>query len=175
LSASSFQSISCFSYGPPHFSSGFNCKSIHLIFQFQARRSGQLTSSPRLSRSLVTGLLAHGVGLALVLSHAGVDLLDNIGSDGRGKDGRDRMGSSRRSTIFADDSDGRSGGHREVAGLCETCGLVRNRKLHKARLSWQKPKSVFWGWYAYLDSGVDGLAELGDELARRKLQKRSQN
>jgi len=104
----------------------------------------------------MTGLLAHGVGLALVLGHAGVNLLDNIGSDGGGKDGRDRMASSRRRAIFADDCDGRSGGHREVVGLCETCGLVRNLKLHKARSSWWKPNSMFWGWYAYLDSGVDG-------------------
>jgi hypothetical protein len=31
------------------------------------------TSSPRLSGSLFTGLLAHSVGLSLVLGHAGVD------------------------------------------------------------------------------------------------------
>ena len=32
------------------------------------------TSSPRLSRGLVAGLLAHGVWLALVLGHTGVHL-----------------------------------------------------------------------------------------------------
>lgn len=69
---------------------------------------GRLTGSPRLGRGLVAGLLAHGIRLALVLRHAGMDLLDNVGSNGRGEDGGDGMGSSRRRTIFADDGDGRS-------------------------------------------------------------------
>lgn len=67
----------------------------------------------------MTGLFAHGIRLALVLGHAGMDLLDNVGSDGRGEDGGDRMGSSRRSAIFADDGDSWSRGHLEVAGLCQ--------------------------------------------------------
>lgn len=72
-----------------------------------------LTSSPGLSRGLVTGLLAHGVRLALVLGHALVNLLDDVRSDRAGEDGGDGVGSPRGSTIFADDGDGRSRSHCE--------------------------------------------------------------
>ena len=45
-----------------------------------------LTSTPGLSRGLVTSLLAHCIWLTLVLGHSGVDSLDDIGSDGRKED-----------------------------------------------------------------------------------------
>ncbi len=61
----------------------------------------------------MTCLLAHGIGLSLVLGHSGVDLLNDIRSNRGGEDGRHGVGSSRGSTIFADDGDGRSRGHRE--------------------------------------------------------------
>ena len=41
------------------------------------------TSTPGLSRGLVTSLLGDGVGLATVLVHASVDRVDNVGADGR--------------------------------------------------------------------------------------------
>ena len=61
----------------------------------------------------MTGLLAHGVGLALVLGHAGVHLLNDIGTDRAGEDGGNGVGGSGGSTIFADDGDGRSRSHCE--------------------------------------------------------------
>ena len=75
-----------------------------------------LTSSPRLSRGLVSGLLAHGVRLTLVLGHSSVNLLDDIRSDRTGEDSGNGMGSSSGSTIFADDGNGRSGSHCEGLG-----------------------------------------------------------
>jgi len=71
------------------------------------------TSSPRLGRGLVTSLLANSIRLALVLGHASVNLLHDIRSDRAGEDSGDGVGSSRGSTIFADDRDGRSGSHCE--------------------------------------------------------------
>lgn len=41
------------------------------------------TGTPGLSRGLVTSLLGNSVGLALVLVHASVNRLDNVGPDGR--------------------------------------------------------------------------------------------
>lgn len=61
----------------------------------------------------MTGLLAHGVWLALVLGDTSVNLLDDIRSDRAGEDSRNGVGSSRGSTIFADDRDGRSRSHCE--------------------------------------------------------------
>lgn len=76
-------------------------------------RNVVLTSSPRLGRGLVTGLLAHGVGLALVLGHALVDILDDIGTDGGGEDGGHRVGGLGGLAIGTQNRDGRSGGHCE--------------------------------------------------------------
>jgi hypothetical protein len=45
-----------------------------------------LTSTPRLSRSLVTSLLAHGIWLTLILGHSSVYCLNDIRSDRRGED-----------------------------------------------------------------------------------------
>ena len=45
-----------------------------------------LTSSPGLSRGLVTSLLAHGIWLTLILGHSSVDGLNDIWADGRGED-----------------------------------------------------------------------------------------
>lgn len=61
----------------------------------------------------MTSLLAHGIGLALVLGHASVNLLDNVRSDRAAEDGGNGVGSSRGSAIFADDGDGRSRSHCE--------------------------------------------------------------
>lgn len=79
------------------------------------------TSSPGLSRSLVASLLAHSIRLALVLGHAGVNSLHDIRSDRAGEDGRDGVGGSRGSTIFADDRDGRSRSHCDDLGGTWTC------------------------------------------------------
>lgn len=59
----------------------------------------------------MTGLLADGVRLALVLGHAGVNRLDDIRADRGREDGRDGVGSSRRSTVLADDGNGRTRRH----------------------------------------------------------------
>lgn len=64
----------------------------------------------------MTSLLAHSIRLALVLGHASVNLLHDIRSDRAGEDGRDGVGSSRGSTIFADDRDGRSRSHCDGLG-----------------------------------------------------------
>lgn len=73
--------------------------------------SSSLTSSPRLGRGLVTGLLADGVRLPLVLGHSGVDVLDDVGTDGGAEDlGKDLSGAGGLA-IGADDGYGRSRGH----------------------------------------------------------------
>lgn len=77
----------------------------------------------------MTGLLAHGVWLPLVLCHAGVDrpglpsairylqfepifdILDNIRTDGGEEDAGQRGGLARALAICADDADGRPGSH----------------------------------------------------------------
>ena len=71
------------------------------------------TSSPRLSRGLVTSLLADGVWLALVLGHTSVHLLDDIRSDGAQENRGDGGGGTTGLAIFADDTDGRTRGHCE--------------------------------------------------------------
>ena len=70
-----------------------------------------LTSSPRLGGSLMTGLLANGIRLPLVLGHSGVNLLDDIRADGAQEYGRVRVRRTGGSAIGADDRDGRSGSH----------------------------------------------------------------
>lgn len=65
----------------------------------------------------MTGLLAHGVGLALVLGHALVNVLDDIGTDGCGEDGGDGVGGLGGLAIGTQDRDGRTGGHCECALL----------------------------------------------------------
>ena len=73
--------------------------------------AGPLTSSPRLGRGLVTGLLADGVRLTLVLGHAGVHLVDDIRADRGTEDlGEGYSGAAGRA-IGADDGDGGSRGH----------------------------------------------------------------
>lgn len=62
----------------------------------------------------MTGLLAHGVRLALVLGHASVHLLNDIGTDRAREDGGNGVGSSGGSTILADDGNGRSRRHGEL-------------------------------------------------------------
>jgi hypothetical protein len=84
-----------------------------------------LTSSPRLGRGLVASLNADGIRLSLVLGHSGVDFLDDIRSNWAQENGGHGVGSSRRSTIFADDGDGRSRSH-----CIEDLNLKRNREIH---------------------------------------------
>ena len=70
-----------------------------------------LTSAPRLGRGLVTGLLADGIRLPLVLGHAGVDVLDDIRADRGAEDlGKDLSGTGGLA-IGADNGNGRAGGH----------------------------------------------------------------
>lgn len=70
-----------------------------------------LTSSPRLGRGLVTGLLADGVRLPLVLGHAGVHLLDDIRADRAQEHAGDGVRGTGGRAIGADDRDSRSGSH----------------------------------------------------------------
>lgn len=79
-----------------------------------------LTSSPGLGRGLVTGLLAHGIGLALVLGDSLVHLLDDIRTDGGGEDGREGVGGLSGLAIGTQDRDGRSGCH-----FCPRIGLLQ--------------------------------------------------
>ena len=59
----------------------------------------------------MTGLLAHGIRLALVLGHAGVDMLNDIETDRARKDSRHGVRTLAGLAIGADDGDGRSGRH----------------------------------------------------------------
>lgn len=89
----------------------------------------------------MTSLLAHSIGLSLVLGDTGVNMLDNIRSDRAGEDSGDGVGSSRRRTIFADDGDGRSRSHCEegwdldlmMATRVSKGGIVWKRKLKLRR------------------------------------------
>ena len=62
----------------------------------------------------MASLLAHSVGLALVLGHAGVDLLDDIETDRAGEDSRQGVRALAGLAIAANDGDGRSGRHFEM-------------------------------------------------------------
>ncbi len=59
----------------------------------------------------MTGLLADGVRLPLVLGHAGVDVLDDIRADGGAEDLGEDLGGTGGLAIGADNGDSRSGGH----------------------------------------------------------------
>lgn len=117
------------------------------------------TGTPGLSTGLVTSLLAHGVWLALVLGHTGVDgpalplvfppsslctyrkvlggggVLDNVRADGGLEDIWERVGVLRRSTVGANDGHGRSGGHCEGA-----VWLVRDRRPRRPEQKFQSQK-----------------------------------
>jgi len=58
----------------------------------------------------MTGLLAHGIWLPLVLGHAGVNLLDDIRTNRSLENARKGSSISAGSAISSVDSDGRSGG-----------------------------------------------------------------
>ena len=94
-----------------------------------------LTSTPRLSRCLMSSFLANSIWLSLVFCHSSVDtpksaisisiaiwvlswetLLDNVGADGRPEDGGKRVSLSTRLTLRRSDGDGRTGRH--VGGDC---------------------------------------------------------
>lgn len=60
----------------------------------------------------MTSLGADGVRLPLVLGHAGVHLLDNIGADRAGEDLGHGVRVAAGATALADDADGRPRGHR---------------------------------------------------------------
>ena len=70
-----------------------------------------LTSSPRLGRGLVTGLLADGVRLPLVLGHSGVNLLDDVRADRAQENRGDGVRGTGGRAIGAEDRDSRSGSH----------------------------------------------------------------
>ena len=72
------------------------------------------TSTPGLGRSLHTGPTAYTVSLTLVLSHVGVDLSDQIGTEGSSEHSRERerLGITLRRVIeLIDRNGGSSGGH----------------------------------------------------------------
>lgn len=101
-----------------------------------------LTSAPRLGRGLVAGLLADSVRLPLVLGHARVDVLDDVGTDGRAEDLRKDFGGAGGLAIGADDGHGRAGGHL-VQMLRHRLSVSRrelrisgSRELH--RLWWRR-------------------------------------
>lgn len=94
----------------------------------------------------MTSLLAHGVRLALVLGHAGVNVLHDIRADRSTEDGRDGVGRARGLTIFADDRDGRSGSHCEGIRRTLTCekkkkGMSALRFDQYFRMTWRGRKS----------------------------------
>jgi hypothetical protein len=99
--------------GTAHVTEGSLTSAVSTATRNPRNTSNSTTGTPRLSRGLVTSLLAHGVGLTLVLGHSGVNLLDNVRSDRAGEDSRNGVGSSGGSTIFAENGDGRSGSHCE--------------------------------------------------------------
>ena len=72
----------------PYFQS--NCADSHSFqssyLPLKVKQMCVLTSTPRLSRSLVTSFLAHGIWLTLVLGHSSVDSLNDIRSDGSSED-----------------------------------------------------------------------------------------
>lgn len=82
------------------------------------KMSKVLTSSPGLGRGLVTGLLAHGIGLALVLGDSLVHLLDDIRTDGSSEDGREGVGGLSGLAIGTQDRDGRTGCHFAKESAC---------------------------------------------------------
>jgi hypothetical protein len=53
------------------------------------------TSTPGLSRGLMTSLLRDGIGLTLVLGHVGVDKVDNVGTNGGLEDGGEGQSGAR--------------------------------------------------------------------------------
>jgi len=69
------------------------------------------TGTPGLSRGLFTSLLAHGVGLALVLGHTDVNLLDNIRADRSREHGGQGVGGPGGLALSRGDRDSRAGGH----------------------------------------------------------------
>ena len=69
----------------------------------------------------MAGLLADRVRLALVLGHAGVNLLDNVGADGAQEHRRDGVGGVAGLAIGAVDGDGRSRGHCVGMGVVDGC------------------------------------------------------
>jgi len=82
------------------------------------KMSKVLTSSPGLGRGLVTGLLAHGIGLALVLGNSLVHLLDDIRTDGGSEDGREGVGGLSGLAIGTQDRNGRTGCHFAQESAC---------------------------------------------------------
>ena len=71
----------------------------------------------------MTSLLAHSIGLTLVLGHSGVDALNEIGADRREEYSRHGMAISRGSTIATKDRDGGSARHVEDWRDCKITGF----------------------------------------------------
>lgn len=72
----------------------------------------------------MSGLLADGIGLSLVLGHSGVDLLNDIRADRAQEDGRVGVSRTGGSAIGADDRDGRSGSHYSPGFVSRYRGLM---------------------------------------------------
>lgn len=76
----------------------------------------------------MTGLLADGVRLPLVLVHASVDMLDDIWADRGAEDLGENLGGAGGLAIGADNGDGRSGGHLVLVSG-QVCRLQQRSKV----------------------------------------------
>lgn len=59
----------------------------------------------------MAGFLADGIGLALVLGHAGMNVLDDVRTDWGREDLWQDLGGTSALAVGADNGNGRSGGH----------------------------------------------------------------
>lgn len=87
----------------------------------------------------MASLLAHGIRLPLVLSHASVDGLDNVRADRCLEDIGQGSGLRRGRTIGAVDGDSRSAGHFVVAG--DVLGVSRMKDVEGEFMSTLFPRS----------------------------------
>jgi len=71
-----------------HVSIGSLARSASTTSSNTRNTSDGTTSSPRFGRSLMTGIFGNRVSLSLVLCHSGVNILNNVGTDGGGEDSR---------------------------------------------------------------------------------------
>jgi hypothetical protein len=106
------------------------------------------TSAPRLSRGLVTSLLADGVRLPLVLGHAGVDVLDDIRADGGAEDLGEDLSGAGGLAIGADDGNCGTGGHLvRVSG--QVLSAAKEAKVSD-RNSWFVPST----WHVAVEASI---------------------
>lgn len=69
------------SSGTTHVTKGGLASTVSTTTGDTGNTGNSTTSSPRLGRSLMTGLYADGVGLSLVLCHTGMNSLNDVGTD----------------------------------------------------------------------------------------------